>query len=95
MATKNHKTIGPINTEKKGDQTFWMRYVVDGLKDLPLYMVRSFTMAPIKIPLSVDNVFNVFLEKELDVGAPIIIISQAKYKEHFQQPNIKRVIYTP
>ena len=91
MATKKHKTIGPINTEEKGDQTFWMRYVVDGLKDLPLYMVRSFTMAPIKIPLSVDNVF---LEKELDVGAAIIIISQAKYKEHFQQPNIKRVICT-
>ena len=43
-------------------------------------------MPPIKIPLLVDNVL---LEMELDTGAAITIISEAKYKEHFSETKLK------
>ena len=55
-------------------------------EDLPLYMVGSTSMAPIKIPLLVDNVV---LEMELDTGAAITIISEAKYKEHFSATKLR------
>ena len=55
-------------------------------EDLPIYMVGSSTMPPIKIPLLVDNVL---LEMELDTGAAITIISEVKYKEHFSETKLR------
>ena len=96
MATKNHETTGPTNAEEKRGQTFWTRYVetereeadsnLEDPEDLPLYMVGSTSMAPIKIPLLVDNVL---LEMEVDTGTAITIISEAKYKENFSATKLR------
>ena len=55
-------------------------------EDLPIYMVGSSTIPPVKIPLLVDNVL---LEMELDTGAAITIISEVKYKEHFSETKLR------
>ena len=82
--------------KNKGGQTFRTRYVetereeegsnLEDPEDLPIYMVGSSTMPPIKIPLLVDNVL---LEMELDTGAAITIISEVKYKEHFSETKLR------
>ena len=85
-----------LTQKNKGGQTFRTRYVetereeedscLDDPEELPLYRVGSSMMPPIKIPLLVDNVL---LEMELDTGAAITIISEAKYKEHFSETKLK------
>ena len=65
---------------------------LEDAEDLPIYMMGSSTMLPIKIPLLVDDVL---LEMELDKGAAITVISEVKYIEHFPGTKIKRVVYTP
>ena len=101
MAMKNHETTGPTNTEEKRGQTFRARYLktereeensnLEDPEDLPLYMVGSTNMTPIKIPLLVDNML---LEMGLDTGAAITIISEAKYKEHFSATNLHSLRHT-
>ena len=63
------------------------------LRTSPHYMVGSSTMPPIKIPLLIDNVL---FEMELDTGAAITIISEAKYKEYFSANKLREsFIATP